>query len=97
MSFTNGDLKNVSDLYDYMDRHHYPQHCVTGQIDAAIHLLCEELGTCTPTDVIELCGYQASKELRGIVIDRARFYEYMIVPRSKGFVIHDWFEMKTNE
>lgn len=81
---------DVSHLYDYMDRKHYPRNCVTGQIDSAIELLCEQNQCCTPTEVIELCGYTPSKELRGIVVDRARFYEYQVVTSSKGFVIHDW-------
>lgn len=63
---------------------------VLDEIESALELLCDEYKKCTPTEVLRMCGFCESKEMRGIVLELAELRGYDIVSSGKGYKIIDW-------
>lgn len=65
----------------------YHQHEIFGEINAAIDILCEHNGFCTPTDVLRFLEMAECKETRSMVLSCAFHRNLFIVKSGRGFRI----------
>lgn len=75
----------------------YLEHSIIETIACAIELLCDNHHKCTPTEIIEFCGYKRSKELRTLILEVAEIYEYSVISSGKGYVIWSWEYNRGND
>lgn len=62
---------------------------VLSELEATIHILCEEHGRCTATDVLRFAKMEETSFSRTVVIEYAQYLEYTIETSGRGFVIVD--------
>lgn len=63
---------------------------VIDELESAIDLLCEEYQCCTPTEVLRICKFCESREMRTVVLEIAESRGYRISSSGRGFKIFDW-------
>ena len=68
----------------------YASHNVMLEISSAINLLCMEYEKCTPTDVLRLCKFSETKEMRSLCLEIAEIYGFKVKSSGRGYVILDW-------
>lgn len=73
-----------------MTKKSYYSKNVLVEFGAAIDILCEAFGRCTPTDVLRLVGVEEVNVTRRIVIDIAESRGYVVKSSGRGYVILDW-------
>jgi len=73
-----------------MTKSAYLEHNVINEIESAICLLCEENGSCTPTDVLRILGFEESCLTRTLVCNIALVLEFTVVSSGRGYKISDW-------
>lgn len=68
----------------------YCERDIISEIEAAVNLLCESRGFCTPTDVLRLIGLPETNELRTVVLNVATRNEFPVKSSGRGYRILDW-------
>lgn len=73
-----------------MNKKAYLNVRVLDEIAAAVDLLCEKHKECSPTEVLNLCKFNHSKEMRTVVVEVASQHGYRVEGSGRGFKIFDW-------